>query len=313
MSFQDKQQAFLASIKNKNGKYKRVISSPLRYAGGKTNAVGFIIEALPPIDRLISPFLGGGSVEFAINKIFDIPVIGYDIFDILINYWVWQINSPEILAMGLSKLTPNKETYAKIKERLKKHWNKEIALNSLELAIHYFFNHNLSYGPGFLGWPSSVYMNQKRYDAILERVRTFKASNFEVKCGSFEQVFQRYPNDCFYLDPPYLLNEDAEEILGRPDKENKMFRGIYPMRNITCHSRGFNHKLLAQLIHNHKGPVILSYNNCEAVRKLYDGFEQSFPSWSYTMGQGETRIGKNRIEAGNTHIKKSHEIIIKKN
>ena len=28
------------------------------------------------------------------------------------------------------------------------------------------------------------------------------------------------------------------------------------------------------------------------------------------MGQGETRIGKNRIEKGDDHVKKSHEILI---
>ena len=28
------------------------------------------------------------------------------------------------------------------------------------------------------------------------------------------------------------------------------------------------------------------------------------------MGQGETRIGKNRIKKGDDHIKKSHEILI---
>ena len=33
---------FLKKIKNKNGTYKRICVSPLRYAGGKSKAIGLI-------------------------------------------------------------------------------------------------------------------------------------------------------------------------------------------------------------------------------------------------------------------------------
>jgi DNA adenine methylase len=48
----------------------------LRYAGGKTLAVGLIVELIPDnITRLISPFIGGGSVEVAVAREMGIPVI----------------------------------------------------------------------------------------------------------------------------------------------------------------------------------------------------------------------------------------------
>ena len=71
----------------------------------------------------------------------------------------------------------------------------------MDLAVHYYFNHNLSYGPGFLGWPSSIYLNKERYKKTIEKVRDFKVNNFEVKCASFEEAFEKYPNDFFYCDP----------------------------------------------------------------------------------------------------------------
>jgi len=78
---------FLSFLKVKNQKYKRYLGSPLRYAGGKSWAVGYIVEYLPDnIKRLISPFFGGGSLEIAVAKELGIPVIGFDIFDILVNY-----------------------------------------------------------------------------------------------------------------------------------------------------------------------------------------------------------------------------------
>jgi DNA adenine methylase len=91
-----------------------------------------------------------------------------------------------------------------------------------------------------------------------------------------------------------------------------MFTGIYPMRNIPVHHDGFNHELLRDLLLNHKGNFVMSYNNCETIREYYKDFELFYPSWSYSMGNGEKRIGKNRKEMGITNTKDSHEILIVK-
>ena len=54
-------------LRGKNGNYKRYIGSPLRYAGGKSLAVGLITEFLPKdVKKVVSPFIGGGSVEVAL-------------------------------------------------------------------------------------------------------------------------------------------------------------------------------------------------------------------------------------------------------
>jgi len=302
--FEAKKKSFLESIKgnssNGRNKYKRVVETPIRYAGGKSLAVGYIVELLPNnIKRLISPFFGGGSVEIACNKHLDLEVIGFDIFDILVNYWKIQISNPKALFRKLSLFKPDKKTYNEVKKRLKVHWENKIKLSPIDLAAHYYFNHNLSYGPGFLGWPSQVYLNEKRYKIILERVKNFSVKNLRVECASFEEVFKRYPNDFFYCDPPYYIGKDS-----------KMFKGIYPMRNIPIHHKGFKHELLRDLLKEHKGGFILSYTNCPTIREWYKEFQQFFPSWQYTMGQGETRIGKNRRNRNSNHIKASHEIII---
>jgi len=104
-----------------------------------------------------------------------------------------------------------------------------------------------------------------------------------------------------YLDPPYYLEQD---------KDNKMFKGIYPMRNIPVHHDGFDHEALRDMLYNHEGSFVLSYNNCETIREYYKDFHQVFPKWTYSMGTGETRIGKNRKEMGIDNQKDSHEILI---
>jgi DNA adenine methylase len=89
-----------------------------------------------------------------------------------------------------------------------------------------------------------------------------------------------------------------------------MFRGVYPQRNFPIHHDGFDHKALNEALKSHKGGFILSYNDCAAVREMYKAYEILEPSWQYTMGQGETRIGKIRIERSDDNVKKSHELLI---
>lgn len=313
-TFADKRACFLDSLKGKSLTYKRYTKSPLRYGGGKSLAVGLILEHFPSdIKRLVSPFMGGGSVEIASALELDLEVKAFDVFDILVNFWQVLIADSEKLYGELLRLEPTKETYAEIKEELKAYWNErhkdsqntaQIKLDSLTLARDYYFNFNLSYGPGFLGWLSKIYEDKSRYLKALQKLRDlgqdFRLQNLSVECQSFEKVFEAYPNDFFYCDPPYFLEGDS-----------KMFRGIYPMRNFPIHHNDFNHALLAQCLKNHKGKFILSYNDCEFVREAYKDFRILEPKWQYTMGQGETRIGKNRVERGdNDNVKQSHELLI---
>ena len=119
----EKRRDFLESIRSKNpesmNKYKRVPVSPIRYAGGKSLAVGHILELLPDnVTRVISPFFGGGSVEIAMSKYLDIEVRGYEIFDILCNYWKYQIENPKLLYEKLMELKPTKEEFERIRKIL---------------------------------------------------------------------------------------------------------------------------------------------------------------------------------------------------
>lgn len=303
-------EVFLENLKGKNLAYKRYTKSPLRYGGGKSLAIGMIIENFPnDLKRVVSPFIGGGSLEVACALELNLEVIAFDIFDILVNFWQVLCKDSEALYESLKALEPTKETYEKIKNELKLYWNERHKnpqntpknnLDSITLARNYYFNFNLSYGPGFLGWMSKIYEDKSRYLNTLEKIKNFKTQNLKVECKSFEKVFEKFPNDFFYCDPPYFLEGDS-----------KMFKGIYPMRNFPIHHNNFNHELLAKCLKEHKGKFILSYNDCEFVREAYRDFKILEPKWQYTMGQGEIRVGKNRIDRGDdNNIKQSHELLI---
>lgn len=312
--FQLKKEAFLKSLKSPTGKqkYKRYIKgTPLRYAGGKTLAVGLIVELLPNnLERIISPFFGGGSFEIACAKELDLEVKGFDIFDMLVNYWQQQFTNPEKMYKYLKSYQPTKESFLDIKNIMKEQWDKKTGQiiknrsvkNLTELASLFFFNHNTSYGPHFLGWPSSVYLQDSKYNTMIEKSRKLKLDNITVECCDFEKVFEKYPNDFFYLDPPYYLDGDS-----------KTFVGLYPHRNFPIHHKNFDHEKLRDLLLNHKGGFVLSYNDCSAIREWYKDFPFTTPEWQYTFSQGDIRIGENRLKDNNgSHIKKSHELLIYK-
>ena len=122
-----------------------------------------------------------------------------------------------------------------------------------------------------------------------------------VEQASFEDVIPGHENELIYADPPYFMEKKEG------DDDNKMFKAIYPNSNFPVHHTHFDHNKLRELLDNHKGKFILSYNNCETIREYYKDFKQVFPKWAYSYGQGETRIGKNK---DNNDPKESHEILI---
>jgi DNA adenine methylase len=294
------------------------MKTPIRYAGGKSRAIKHITPYVTNVDKIVSPFLGGGSLEVywaSLGK----KVIGYDLFDVLVNFWNVLLNNRDELVEKLKEISPTSEEYSRIKEILMKwdntqemlkdwktdHYKRDevINLDKITAAAYYYFNHNTSYGPGYLGWGSSVYLTEKKWNDMIDKISKFELPNLSVEQGSFEEVIPKHNEDFLYLDPPYYLEKDSD---------NKMFTGIYPMRNIPIHHDGFDHELLRDLLKKHKGGFILSYNNCETIREYYKEFEFHYPSWNYSMGNGEKRIGKNRTEAGITNSKDSHEILIVK-
>ena len=165
-------------------------------------------------------------------------------------------------------------------------------------AVYYYYNMSLSYGPIFLGWPSSNEIKKPKFDRRIAKLEKLTLKNLEVRCSDFEAVIQNHPNDFIFLDPPYYLQGDS-----------KMFKGMYPNCNFAIHHNNFNHKRMCDLLKQHKGGFLITYNNCSTIREWYSDFKFEYPQWQYTYGQGETRIGKNRKEAKD-NIKESHEIFI---
>jgi DNA adenine methylase len=314
---------FLESIKNKNGTYKRMCISPLRYAGGKSKAIGLILENLPKLNtkKIVSPFFGGGSMELCFAQELGFEVIGYDIFEMLANFWNTLIHHKNEFVSELKKFHINEEEFTYNRHVLLNYWEKvkpqdlvyktknKLELKEVDLtlldnskimqAVYYYYNMTLSYGPMFLGWPSSNEIDAAKFERRIEKLEQLTLKNINVQCKRFEESLPLHKDDFLFLDPPYFLEGDS-----------KMFKGMYPNCNFAIHHNNFDHKKLCLLLKEHRGGFLMTYNNCSAIRDLYQDCKFEFPEWQYTYGQGETRIGKNREGGTNDNLKESHEIII---
>ena len=146
---------------------KNNIKTLLRYAGGKTKAIEKITPFVEKYNKIVSPFIGGGSLEVHWAGNLNKEVVGYDIFDVLSIFWNVLLNNPIELSEKMSEIKPTNEEYSRIKEILMcldktqymlKDWNTDyykrndiVNLDDITLAAYYYFNHNCSYGPGYLG------------------------------------------------------------------------------------------------------------------------------------------------------------------
>ena len=79
----------------------------------------------------------------------------------------------------------------------------KISLDNLERASLYYFNHNTSYGPGYLGWGSSVYLQADKWKQMCKNINNFLCPNLSVQQADYRDVIPNHKKDLLYLDPPY--------------------------------------------------------------------------------------------------------------
>jgi DNA adenine methylase len=273
MTFEQKK--YIEFVNYNNSSRKIHSESPIAYAGGKSRAIILLVALLPnDLTRLVSPFTGGSSFEIAVANKLEIPVIGHDIFPLLVNFWNVATTNAKSLEPYLPA-TMNKPTFLNIKQELQDHLdNKVIITDKLRLAAYYWVEQHCSFGPNFMGRFSTHFSEKEepKYSNAKKYLLEFSSPNFSVDLASFEDSITKYKNDFLYLDPPYHLS-----------KKGTVKVGLYPSSDNPIYHVGFNHELLADVIHKHNGKFLMSYNDCPEIRELYKDFNIRVVEWKYSM------------------------------
>jgi len=271
------------------------MKTPLRYPGGKSRAVKYILPHIPEdVERVCSPFFGGGSVELAIAAR-GTEVRGYDKMKQLV--WFWQalcgdnnkladevqnlqeqywieekasdvpksVRNLWIAEKGVEKLVEgcSKKDFSAFREQLK---DPSFMFSYEKAAKYYAINRASFSGATFSGGWSKRASYARFTESSVQRLRDFKAKNFRVDYADFEDAMDYHPKAFLYLDPPYML----------PTTQNALYG-----TNGDLH-RSFDHERLYSLLTKRSGWV-MSYNDCKTIRKMYDGYKIIEAEWAYGM------------------------------
>lgn len=246
-----------------------VQKSPFRYPGGKSRAVKILEKYFTDVDSFCSPFLGGGSFEIYMAEKGK-RVYGYDYFDLLVNCWNQLLHNKDAFYNELLKyyniFWNETHTHEELRDLYYNIRDKAIyeETDDLKKAVMFLVINRCSFsGLGMLGGFISLWTVEFT-KGIVERIKEFNVPNLSVEYMSFEDSIAKHPNERLYLDPPYIV--DAQ-LYGSKDNDLHMT---------------FDHKKLADILHQ-RDNWVLSYNNCDEVRKLYDGYTILDPKWTYGL------------------------------
>jgi DNA adenine methylase len=230
--------------------------SLLRYPGGKTKAIKFLRAFLPSRTKEIcSPFFGGGSLEIALAQD-GIKVHGYDNFKPLVCFWKAVLENREQLFEKVMQLYPlEKHTFYLLQRQIGE-MQQDVEIG----AAFYVLNRCSFSGTGLSGGmsPGHPRFTMKQ---LFQLVKFDAKFNIELMC--FKESIPKH--DCLiYADPPYMIDQKLYGVKG------------------DMH-QSFDHASLAELL-NARGNFILSYNNSETIKSMYQGHQFFYPEWKYGMG-----------------------------
>jgi len=248
-------------------------TSPLRYPGGKTRARKIMDDILQKyftmenIDRIVSPFFGGGSFEFYLQNKYGIPIVANDKFTPLYHFWnKIKENKFAVIEKIRENMSVSKESFLEYRKRIRD----ALTENASDIAAYYFIINRCSFSGSTLSGGFSKEASEKRFTASsIEKVEVLDLSYIDFYNEDFVSFLDRIPitnSSLLFLDPPYCLANQANKLYGD---------------NGDMHEH-FDHITLFQILKTREN-WILTYNHCDFILDLYKDYIIIDVQWSYGM------------------------------
>lgn len=200
-----------------------VVKSPLRYPGGKSKVVKYLLPYLPlNIDEFREPFIGGGSVFIASKSLFNDRIKEYWINDLNVDLYLFWKYARDDINLIVDSINSLKEKYQDGKELynylnsgnfegcsiISKGFQDDSFVNSeFNRAVRFFIMNRIT----FSGIMDSGGYSQQAFDkrfttSSIERLKNLSPYLHKVKitCGDYEELLVKNGKKVFlFLDPPY--------------------------------------------------------------------------------------------------------------
>ena len=263
---------------------RKLAKSPLRYPGGKSRALKQILPLIPMnISEFREPFVGGGSVFFAIRSLFQSRIKSYWINDLNYDlYCFWKQardQGPSLVDALIAKRSTTTdgrtlfEQLTKAKDELSQ--NREL-LCEFQRAVRFFVLNRITFS-GVVdsgGYSQSAY--EKRFtDSSIERVKNICPYLSGVKITNedyTDALFQSGKDVFIFLDPPYWKATESK---------------LYGVRG-TLHT-AFDHVQFAENMRECPHKWLITYDDSPVIRDLFDFAE--IQEWTLQYGMNNYRQG----------------------
>ena len=245
-----------------------LLKTPLRYPGGKSRAIKYLSQHLPPIEYYREPFLGGGSMALYVTQKYPNAEIWVnDLYRPLYAFWkTLQVNG-ERLSSDLRELktelgespVAHKEAFINAKKALT--GDDEYVVGFNFYIVNKCSFSGLSESSSFSEQASRQNFTFRGIDklpALSELIQYWNITNFDYTdliYGDGEFVF---------LDPPYDIKDS---LYGKKGNMHK----------------GFDHELFAAHCNNSDHKCMITYNSDIFVKERFPGWYQKDWDLTYTM------------------------------
>lgn len=250
------------------------LKTPLRYPGGKSRAIKYLLPKFPDdISEYREPFLGGGSVAIAFTKEYpDIPVWVNDLYEPLVNFWQQLQQRPDGLYVLLKAYKEDYPTPDKAKELF--NYSKDDMNNSksdlCRAAAFYVVNKcsfsGLTESSSFSAQASDHNFTMRGIENLPKYSELIQ--NWKITCSAYwDMMMTSAPVGTFwFLDPPYDIKDN---LYGKKGELHK----------------GFNHQEFHSWLTqgNVKDKWMITYNSNPTLVEWYKDYPQATWDLTYTM------------------------------
>jgi len=251
------------------------IKSPLRYPGGKSKVVKYIVEHIKKdFEEFREPFVGGGSVFFYLKQKYPEKKFWInDIYENLFLFYKMMRDYPnevikEILYFK-GKFNDGKKLYDFLVSNEEK-------FSDIKKAASFFVLNRITFSGTTLSGGYSKQAFEKRFtDSSIERLKKIIPLLKDVNITNYDYtdlLFHRGQNVFIFLDPPYYKAQKS---------------ALYG-KNGNLH-KGFDYVKLAEFLKNTSHYWLMTIDNSDYIKELFSF--AYIKEWNITYGM--RNVGKN--------------------
>ena len=240
----------------------------LRYPGGKFRVRKTIADMFEGCQTVASPFFGGGSVELELASR-GTKVFASELFLPIAALWQEVKKDPQRIVEAVEPfLEEDRSRFYALQKELRRELESPQP-DSFECAWRAFVINRTSFSGSTLS--GGIGDGTRFSRGSVDRILKVDLSNVEINQGDYwDTLFSSSQSyDGVYADPPYAL-------------ENSKLYG-----NGGDTHESFDHQLFAERMNQVDAKIVISYNDCELVRGLFDGWTFIPVEWAYGMNKSK--------------------------